>query len=568
MRRDLDATPVTVDPLALADREEAISDWLEARGVVNAWRIAPPLAAAGVDVDWCVGVATILSPDTLEPGLDWVAGTLSTRSLLSEVKDSTARISGLVDAVKSYSQLDRASLQVIDVTEGIDSSLVMLSHKLGEDVTVVRDYAADAPRIEAIPSELNQVWTNLIDNAIDAMEGSGTLRISTPDRTGRARGRDRRHRAGHAAGGAGPGVRALLHDEGGRPGYRVGPRHLAADHRRPAPRHHHHRGESGRHRVAGPPPPRPGRHRRHPARLSASRGQDRPVRYRFGDTVLDTTRYQLRRGDEFVHVEPQVFDVLAHLVEHRDRVVTKSELLETVWGHDFVSESALTTRIKQLRQAVGDTGRDQRVVQTVHGRGYRFIAPVEEESGDGERPILAVPPDLRQDIHFCTATDGTRIAYATVGTGPPLVRAAHWITHLDYDWQSPVWRHWLVGLARGRQFIRYDERGCGLSAHDVDDFSIDAFVRDLEAVVDDLALERFPLLGVSQGGPIAISYAARHPERVSHLILLGAYAHGRLRRATTEEQRREALLQFEIARRGLGSAGSHLPALLHLDVHP
>ena len=193
------------------------------------------------------------------------------------------------------------------------------------------------------------------------------------------------------------------------------------------------------------------------------RRQNRPVRYSFGDTVLDTTRYQLRRGDEFVHVEPQVFDVLAHLVEHRDRVVTKSELLETVWGHGFVSESALTTRIKQLRQAVGDTGRDQRVVQTVHGRGYRFIAPVEEEPDDGERPLLAVPPGLRQDIHFCTATDGTRIAYATVGTGPPLVRAAHWITHLDYDWQSPVWRHWLVGLARQRQFIRYDERGCGLS---------------------------------------------------------------------------------------------------------
>ncbi len=276
------------------------------------------------------------------------------------------------------------------------------------------------------------------------------------------------------------------------------------------------------------------------------------MRYRFGDTVLDTTRYQLRRGDEFVHVEPQVFDVLAHLVEQRDRVVTKSELLETVWGHDFVSESALTTRIKQLRQAVGDTGRDQRVVQTVHGRGYRFIASVEEEPGDGDRPVLAVPPGLRQDIHFCTATDGTRIAYATVGTGPPLVRAAHWITHLDYDWQSPVWRHWLVGLARDHQFIRYDERGCGLSAHDVDDFSIDAFVQDLEAVVDDLGLDRFPLLGVSQGGPIAISYAARHPERVSHLILLGAYAHGRLRRATTDEQRREAELQFEVARLGWG----------------
>jgi pimeloyl-ACP methyl ester carboxylesterase len=132
------------------------------------------------------------------------------------------------------------------------------------------------------------------------------------------------------------------------------------------------------------------------------------------------------------------------------------------------------------------------------------------------------------------------------------VRAAHWITHLDYDWQSPVWRHWLVGLARGRQFIRYDERGCGLSAHDVDDFSLDAFVQDLEAVVDDLGLERFPLLGVSQGGAMAITYAARHPERVSHLILLGAYAQGRLRRAVTDEQRREAALQFEIVRLGWG----------------
>jgi pimeloyl-ACP methyl ester carboxylesterase len=253
-----------------------------------------------------------------------------------------------------------------------------------------------------------------------------------------------------------------------------------------------------------------------------------------------------------VHVEPQVFDVLTHLIEHRDRVVTKSELLESVWGHDFVSESALTTRVKQLRQAVGDTGRDQRIVQTVHGRGYRFIAPVEEGPGDAERPHLAVPPGLRQDIHFCTASDGTRIAYATVGTGPPLVRAAHWITHLDYDWQSPVWRHWLVGLAQGRQFIRYDERGCGLSAHDVDDFSLDAFVQDLEAVVDDLGLERFPLLGVSQGGAMAITYAARHPERVSHLILLGAYAQGRLRRAVTDEQRREAALQFEIVRLGWG----------------
>ncbi len=117
--------------------------------------------------------------DTLEPGVEWVASTLSTQALLSEMRESTARISTLVDAVKSYSQLDRASLQLIDITEGIESTLVMLGHKLPDGITVVRDYATDAPSIEANPGELNQVWTNLIDNAIDAMDGEGTLRIST-----------------------------------------------------------------------------------------------------------------------------------------------------------------------------------------------------------------------------------------------------------------------------------------------------------------------------------------------------------------------------------------------------
>ena len=257
-------------------------------------------------------------------------------------------------------------------------------------------------------------------------------------------------------------------------------------------------------------------------------------------------------GGESVHVEPQVFDVLAHLVEHRDRVVAKAELLDAVWKHQFVSESALTTRIKQVRQAVGDSGRQQRIVQTVHGRGYRFVAPVEELPDAKERAVLPVPSDLRQEIRFCTTADGTRLAYATVGSGPPLVRAAHWITHLDYDWQSPVWRHWLVGLGRRHTLVRYDERGCGLSDHDVVNFTLDAWVEDLETVVDDLGLDRFPLLGVSQGGAVAVAYAARHPERVSRLVLCGAYTQGRLRRAATDEQRREAALQFEMVRLGWG----------------
>ena len=121
----------------------------------------------------------MLEGPALEPGLEWVASTLSAATLLSELKESTRRISELVAAVQSYSQMDRASLQHIDVTDGLESTLVMLGHKLRDGVTVVRDYGADVPRIEAYAGELNQVWTNLIDNAIDAMDGAGTLRLST-----------------------------------------------------------------------------------------------------------------------------------------------------------------------------------------------------------------------------------------------------------------------------------------------------------------------------------------------------------------------------------------------------
>jgi len=179
LRRDLEHVDVITDPLALSDREGELSDWLVDHDVGQDWLIAPPLAAAGVDIAWCERAATVLVDAALEPGLEWVAGWLSTKALLAEVKESTGRITNLVAAVRSYSQLDRASVQDIDVTEGIDSTLVMFGHKLADQVTVVRDYGPDVPRLEAIPGELNQVWTSLIDNAVDAMDGVGTLRVST-----------------------------------------------------------------------------------------------------------------------------------------------------------------------------------------------------------------------------------------------------------------------------------------------------------------------------------------------------------------------------------------------------
>jgi len=178
LRREIEPRAAVPDPLAIADQEEALSRWLTRHGIDREWTIAPPLAAAGVSLGWCERAATVLQ-GALEPGLEWVASTLSAATLVAEIKESSRHISELVAAVRSYSQMDRAALQQITVTDGLESTLVMLGHKLHAGVTVVRDYSADVPRIEAYPGELNQVWTNLIDNALDAMGGAGTLRLAT-----------------------------------------------------------------------------------------------------------------------------------------------------------------------------------------------------------------------------------------------------------------------------------------------------------------------------------------------------------------------------------------------------
>jgi pimeloyl-ACP methyl ester carboxylesterase/DNA-binding SARP family transcriptional activator len=153
-----------------------------------------------------------------------------------------------------------------------------------------------------------------------------------------------------------------------------------------------------------------------------------------------------------------------------------------------------------------------------------------------------LPVSLRQDIRFCTAEDGVRIAYATAGSGPPIVKTANWLNHLEFDWESPVWRHFFRALIAGRRLVRYDSRGNGLSDWDAPDLSLEALVRDLKAVVDAAGLERFPLLAISQGCAVAVEFAVRWPERVSRLILYGGYARGWRLRDEPEKQRREALI--------------------------
>ncbi|MEO5666314.1 MAG: ATP-binding protein [Nocardioides sp.] len=178
LRRELGERPVVLDALALADAEDALDRWMEDRGLEQGWEIAPPLAAASADTEWCERVDALLGP-ALAAGLAWVSATTSLSSTLGEIHESTRRVSELVSAVRSYSQMDRGSRQPTQVTEGIDSTLVMLGHKVPDGVEVIRAYDPDLPVVDAFPGELNQVWTNLVDNALDAMGESGVLRVVT-----------------------------------------------------------------------------------------------------------------------------------------------------------------------------------------------------------------------------------------------------------------------------------------------------------------------------------------------------------------------------------------------------
>ena len=149
---------------------------------------------------------------------------------------------------------------------------------------------------------------------------------------------------------------------------------------------------------------------------------------------------------------------------------------------------------------------------------------------------------MDQQVRFCTNPDGVRLAYAISGRGAPIVRVATWLTHLDFDYESPVWRHWVSEFADGHLLVRYDERGCGLSDREVGDLSVDAWVTDLETVIDAVGLDRFTLLGISQGAAIAVVYAIRHPERVTHLVLYGGYLRGRHFRGVEARRDEEALI--------------------------
>jgi len=279
---------------------------------------------------------------------------------------------------------------------------------------------------------------------------------------------------------------------------------------------------------------------------------------RFGNCELDSERRELRRNAKQVHVQPQVFDLLVYLIDHRDRVISKDQMVETVWKGRIVSDVTLNSRINSARHAIGDDGKRQALIRTVPRRGFRFVGDlVEETAGNGVStgtPSGETPPQTRatsvaptQNVTFCRSSDGVNLAVATCGSGFPIVKTGTWLTHVQHDWDSPVWSPLFQRMAEHFRLVRYDPRGCGLSERDTACISFDGFVRDLEAVTDSLGLKRFALFGTSQGAAVSIAYAARHPDRVSHLVLSGGYPLGWNRRGTAAEVATRAALLTLIA---------------------
>ncbi|MEM8856631.1 MAG: alpha/beta fold hydrolase [Pseudomonadota bacterium] len=281
------------------------------------------------------------------------------------------------------------------------------------------------------------------------------------------------------------------------------------------------------------------------------------MQLRFLDCAMDLERQTFSVSGERRHLEPQVFALLAHLAQHPDTLVTRDELVETVWQGRIVSDAAIHARIAAARKAVGDDGRTQRVIETVSRRGLRFLAPVTRESASEAAKDAGLPAEgaaPQAAIRFCRSSDGTRIAWSASGEGTPIVRAGHWLTHLEHDRASPIWRPIIDAFCAFSSFVRYDGRGNGLSERAVADLSVEALASDLLAVADAAALDRFTLYATSQGVPVALAFAAAHPERVAGLILHGGFARGRGVRSADAKAVAQAYVT--LMRQGWGAEGS------------
>jgi DNA-binding winged helix-turn-helix (wHTH) protein/pimeloyl-ACP methyl ester carboxylesterase len=266
--------------------------------------------------------------------------------------------------------------------------------------------------------------------------------------------------------------------------------------------------------------------------------------YEFAEFKIDIDERRLLRNGLELKVRGKVFDTLRVFVENAGRLLHKDELLAKVWPDTVVEDNNLDHCVSQLRRVLGDT--NQHFIETVPRQGYRFVQTVRKLAAPevvSSESAFEIPKIPAQTIRSFLTHDGVNIAYSRCGSGPPLVKAANWLNHLEFEWRSPIWAHWVAEFTKHHTLYRYDERGNGLSDWNVNDFSFPCWERDFEELIDTINVDKFALLGISQGGAVAISYAARHPERVSKLIVYGAFARGWMLRNTPGElERRNALL--------------------------
>ena len=252
--------------------------------------------------------------------------------------------------------------------------------------------------------------------------------------------------------------------------------------------------------------------------------------FRFEPFQLDVAERRLLRSGEPIPLRAKVFDTLCILVENHGRLIRKDQLMQQLWPDSIVEENNLDHNISKLRRALQDGANGQKFIETVPRQGYRFIAEVQQISGNPTLHTVEALPETdstaEQEIQFFTTGDGVRLAYSIAGSGPPLVRAIDWLNHLDFEWKNPFRRHWFSQIMRHNTLLRYDQRGSGLSDWNVDDFSFERSLADFEELITAVGWDEFAILGSCQGGAIATAYAARHPQRVTKLILVGTFARG------------------------------------------
>ena len=243
--------------------------------------------------------------------------------------------------------------------------------------------------------------------------------------------------------------------------------------------------------------------------------------YTFGPFRLEAQERRLLRDGSALALPGKAFDTLLLLVEGAGSLQPQQSLMDRLWPDSFVEPNNLQYNVSLIRRAL--EGAEGVELQTVRGQGYRLVADVTR--ADGVSPARQ-PDGAAQRTYVCRAEDGTRLAYSRLGEGPPLVKAANWLSHLELDWRFEVWRRWLELFARRHTLVRYDARGNGLSDWAPPELSFERFVSDLATVFDAAGVARAPVVGLSQGASVAVAYAARHPERVSALILVGGCARG------------------------------------------